>query len=249
MTVMRLIMGSLHVVEGSGAAPIKFDFSITKNVLTLLIVAFIMLFIFLRLAKKYKKTKGQAPSGFQSLLEPIILFVRDDIAAPTIGKGYEKYMPFLLTVFFFIWIGNLLGLTPGAANLTGNIAVTAVLAIITFVITMMSTKKYYWGHIFNPPGIPFLIKIILVPVEIIGIFTKPFSLMVRLFANITAGHVIMLSLLSLIFIFKNAFIGIPVTAFSIFMMTIELLVAALQAYIFTLLSAMYFGQAAEEAHH
>ena len=245
----EIVHGKIHEVEGAGAAIIKFDFSLTKNVATLLIVAFLMLIIFLSVAKTYKKRVGQAPKGLQSFIEPIILFVRDEIAIPNLGKDYMKYMPFLLTMFFFIWIGNLLGLTPGAANLTGNIAVTASLALLTFIITMASSKKYYWGHIFNPPGVPFLIKLILVPVEIIGIFTKPFSLMVRLFANITAGHVVMLSLISLIFIMQSYAVGVVSTAFSLFMMAIELLVAALQAYIFTLLSSIYFAQAKEVAHH
>lgn len=164
-------------------------------------------------------------------------------------------MPFLLTVFFFIWFGNLLGLLPGAANMTGNIAVTMVLAILTLIITLASGKKIYWLHIVDPLGksMPwagkFLLYLILWPVEIISIFTKPFSLMVRLFANITAGHILILSILSLAFIFKSIGIGIVGAAFAMVMMLLELFVAILQAYVFTLLSALYFGQAVERAHH
>ena len=227
-----------------------FDFSITKNVFTLFLAIFILLFVFLGMSKFYQKG-NLVPKGFYSALEPIVIFVRDDIAKTNIGEEkYKKFLPFLLTVFFFIWIINLIGLVPffpGSANLTGNIALTFVLSVITLIITNVNGSKYYWGHIFNPP-VPGPLKILMVPIELIGIFTKPFALMIRLFANITAGHILILSLLSLIFIFKSfvmPFVSVP---FVIFMTFLELLVALLQAYIFTLLSALFIGLAVEDHH-
>ncbi len=232
------------------------DLSITKNVLFLLIDAAILLLVFGAVARGYKKNAGKAPKGIQSFFEPLIVFIRDDIAKANIGeKKYERFMPYLLTVFFFIWFGNLLGLLPGAANMTGNIAVTLTLAVITLLITLFSGRQTYWLHIVDPLGksMPWagkiLLYIILWPVEIISIFTKPFSLMVRLFANITAGHILILSILSLAFIFKSIGIGVVGAAFATAMNLLELFVAILQAYVFTLLSALYFGQAVEEAHH
>jgi len=233
-----------------------FDISITKNVLFMLIDALILILIFGAVARGYKKNAGKAPKGIQSFFEPIIIFIRDDIAKANIGeKKYERFMPYLLTVFFFIWFGNLLGLLPGAANMTGNIAVTLTLAVITLLITLFSGRQTYWLHIVDPLGksMPWagkiLLYLILWPVEIISIFTKPFSLMVRLFANITAGHILILSILSLAFIFKSIGIGVVGAAFATAMNVLELFVAVLQAYVFTLLSALYFGQAVEEAHH
>ncbi|NJM93977.1 MAG: F0F1 ATP synthase subunit A [Cytophagales bacterium] len=230
-----------------------YDLSITKNVASMLVSVVLMFGVFFTIAARYKKDGGKAaPKGVQSFFEPIIIFIRDDIAKQNIGHKYERFMPYLLTVFFFIWFNNLLGLMPGSANLTGNIAVTLVLAIFTFLITQFSGTKDYWGHIFNTPGVPWWLKwgIPIMPVvEFIGIFTKPFSLMVRLFANITAGHIIILSLFSLIFIFQSPAIGPLSVAFATFMNFLELFVALLQAYIFTLLSAMYFGTAVEEHHH
>jgi F-type H+-transporting ATPase subunit a len=238
------------------------DISISKNILSLFISVTIMLLLFLSVANRYKQSPNKAPKGVQAFIEPLILFVRDDIAKPAIGEDkYEKYIPYLLTVFFFIWINNMLGLIPlfpGGANLTGNIAVTLVLAALTFIITSVSGTKDYWMHIINMPGVPILLKlpIPLMPfIEIMGVFLKPFVLMIRLFANITAGHLIILGFISLIFIFGNMNpiggygISIMSLAFSIFMMFIELLVAFIQAYVFTLLSAMYFGMALEKAHH
>jgi F-type H+-transporting ATPase subunit a len=207
-----------------------------------------MLLIFFAVAKGYKKNQGQAPSGIQSFFEPIVIFVRDEIVKPNIGKNYEKYLPYMLTLFFFVWIGNIIGLTPAAANLTGNIAVTGVLALITMILTLFSSKKHYWAHIFNPPGVPLPLKPIIVPVEVIGIFTKPFSLMIRLFVAITAGHIVILSLLSLTFIFQSFIVGLGSTLIVLFINLIELLVAAIQAYVFTLFSSMYIGMAIEEAH-
>ncbi len=237
------------------------DFSITKNVLSLFISIFLICWIFLSIARSYKKREGHAPKGLQSLLEPIILFIRDDIAMPSIGaKRYEKFMPFLLTLFFFIFINNLMGLIPffpGGANLTGNIAVTLVLALITFFITNVTANKAYWKHIINTPGVPWWLKfpLPLMPVvEIMSLFTKPFVLMVRLFANITAGHIIVLGFISLVFIFgnMNVYLGYGVSIisviFAVFMGLLELLVAFLQAYVFTLLSALYFGMSQVEGH-
>jgi F-type H+-transporting ATPase subunit a len=190
----------------------------------------------------------------------LIVFVRDDIAKPNIGKKYEKFMPFLLTVFFFIWISNLLGLIPvlpGGANFTGNIAITLTLAVLTFIITSINGNKHYWGHIFAMPGVPAWVLLILTPIEILGVFLRPFVLAIRLFANITAGHIIALAFFSLIFIFGNggenvgAGVGVGFASwlFTVFMMFLELLVAFLQAFVFALLSAVYFGSAVEEDHH
>ncbi|MFC6996307.1 F0F1 ATP synthase subunit A [Rufibacter roseus] len=228
------------------------DLSITKNVASMLLSVLLLFLVFLSIAGAYKKNRGKAPRGLQSFFEPIIIFIRDEIAKTNIGPKYERYMPYLLTIFFFIWFNNLLGLMPGGANLTGNITVTLVLAVMTLLITVFSGNKSYWGHIFNTPGVPWWLKwgIPIMPlVEVIGIFTKPFSLMVRLFANITAGHIIILSLFSLIFIFQSVAIGPVSVAFATFMNFLELFVALLQAYIFTLLSAMYFGGAVEEHDH
>ncbi len=245
--------------ENENATKTILDISITKNVVTLFVVVFLMFFIFLRVAKTYKKREGQTTKGMQSLIEPLVVFVRDDIAKTSIGPKYEKYLPYLLTIFFFIWISNLLGLIPifpGGANFSGNITITASLALLTFIITMASSKSNYWRHIFAMPGVPIGVLAILTPIEIMGVFLKPFILMIRLFANITAGHIIALSFYCLIFIFaKNgeaagAGYGVSVgsVAFCVFMMFLELLVGFLQAYVFTLLSAIYFGTALEEHH-
>nr|WKN37680.1 F0F1 ATP synthase subunit A [Tunicatimonas sp. TK19036] len=244
----RLSDDASHIVAEDGHE--FYDFSITKNVFAMFISVVVMLLIFLSVANRYKGDPRQAPKGLQSLLEPIILFIRDDIARPVIGdKKYLRFMPYLLTVFFFILVNNLLGLLPGAANVTGNISVTFVLAIITFFMTQFNGNKGYWNHIFNTPGVPKWLLPIMIPVEIIGLFTKPFSLMVRLFANITAGHIIILSLIALIFIFESVAIGPVSVIFGTIMTFLELLVAFLQAYVFTLLSAIYFGGAVEEHHH
>lgn len=251
---------SHEIVEVTDAA-LPWDFSITKNVIALWFSIILMIWIFASVAKSYKTRKGMAPKGAQSVFEPLIIFIRDDIAKSSIGeKKHEKYVPFLLTIFFFIFFNNLLGLVPiipGGANLTGNIAVTGVLALFTFVITTLSSNKNYWVHIFNTPGVPWWLKfpVPLMPiVELMGVFTKPFVLMVRLFANITAGHIIVLGFISLIFIFGAmspvAGYGVSIVsiAFSIFMSLLEFLVAFIQAYVFTLLSALYFGAAVEEHH-
>jgi len=226
------------------------DFSITKNVAAMFLTVVILLLVFSAVASAYKKRQGKSPKGLQSFLEPIIVFVRDDIAKPNIGHDYGRFMPFLLTVFFFILINNLLGLVPifpGGANVTGNIATTFVLALFTLVIVNVNGNKSYWSHIFAP-DVPKWMYVIMIPVEVIGVLSRPFALMVRLFANITAGHIIVLSLISLIFIFKSLAIAPVSVAFVIFMDVLELLVAFLQAFIFTLLSALFIGMAVEEHH-
>ena len=238
--------GVIHLESDTDAFVL--DLSITKTVLMLFITAALVLFVFLNIAGKYKKNQGQAPSGLQSFFEPIIVFVRDEVAKPNIGAHYEKFMPYLLSLFFFILFGNLLGLLPGAANLTGNIAVTTVLALFTFVITNINGNKHYWKHIFWTPGVPLPLKIIIVPVEILGMFTKPFSLLVRLFVAITAGHIVMLALICLVFIFQSYAVGVGTTIIVLFINLIELLVAAIQAYVFTMFSALYIGMATEEHH-
>lgn len=225
------------------------DFSITKNVLMLFINASLLAIGLLVVANAYKARAGKAPSGLQSFIEPIVLFVQNDIVKPNIGPKYEKYLPYLLTLFFFILFGNLLGLLPGAGNLTGNIAVTLVLALITFVITNLSGNKSYWGHIFWTPGVPLPLRIIILPVELIGVFTKPFSLTIRLFVAITAGHIVLLALICLTFIFRSWFVGIGSTVFVVLISLIELLVAGIQAYVFTLFSALYIGMAVADHGH
>ncbi len=228
------------------------DFSITKNVFSMFLSLAIILLIFLSTARSYKKSDNNLPSGIAKFMEPIILFIRDEVAIPNIGeKKYAKYMPFLLTLFFFIWINNVIGLIPVfpfSSNLSGNIAFTVTLALITFIITLFSSKKYYWKHMLWMPGLPVPMKIFLAPIEFMGMFIKPIALTIRLFANITAGHIIVLSLISLTFIFKNYFVGVGSVIFVVFISVIEVLVVAIQAYIFTMLSALYFGQALEEEH-
>jgi len=226
-----------------------YDFSITKNIAALIGSSLLMLVLFRYIASNYAKTQRRAPKGVQSSFAPLIVFIRDEIAKKSIGPKYERYMPYLLTIFFFIWFNNLLGLTPGAANLTGNVNITFTLAILTLAVTLFSSNKNYWKHIFATPGVPKLLLPIMIPVEVIGIIVKPFSLMVRLFANITAGHIVILSFISLIFIFKSPAVAPVSLAFGLFINVLELLVAILQAYIFTLLTAMYIGGAVEEHHH
>ncbi len=243
-------------------AAFLFDFSITKNVVGIFVTVFLLLFVFLKIGNQYKKNPGAAPKGLQSLLEPLIIFIRDEVAKPAIGdKKYERFMPFLLTIFFFIFFANLIGLVPffpGGANVTGNIAVTATLALFTFFTMLLSGKKDFYKHIYNTPGVPWYMKIpipIMPAVEILGLFTKPFVLMIRLFANITAGHIVALGFIGLIFIFSemNAIMGAAVSPLSVFFYVfiglLELLVAFIQAYVFALLSALYFGMAVEEHSH
>ena len=237
-----------HILEANGKQVI--DLSLTKNVVSMFISVAILLFVFSSVAKAYTRRAGQAPTGLQNFFESIILFIRDDVVVPNMGeKNTKKYLPYLLSLFFFIWINNLLGLIPTGANMSGNIAFTLTLAVITFFVTNISGNKGYWGHIFAPPGVPLWILPIMVPIEIIGIFTKPFALMIRLFANITGGHVIILSLVSFAFIFKSITVGFAASAGVVVMMFLELFVAALQAYIFTLLTSLFIGMAIAEHEH
>jgi len=214
----------------------------------IIITGLLMLLLFGGLAKSFRK--GPIASGAGRFFEPIILFIRDEIARPNIGeKHYKKYLPFLLTIFFFIWFLNLLGMTPLGVNVTGNIAVTLALALLTFVITQFSGNKNYWKHIFWMPGVPVPMKIVLAPIELLGVFIKPFALMIRLYANMMAGHVVLMSIIGLVFVFKT-WLGGGLSLFLAFALSIiELLVAALQAYIFTMLSALYFGFAVEDHDH
>lgn len=236
-----------------------FDFSMTKTVVEILLACALMLLIFISVAKSYARRKDEAPKGLQSLIEPILIFVRDDIAKASIGeKHYKRFLPLLLTIFFFIWVNNMLGLIPifpGGANVMGNISVTLALAALVLVITLFIGNKHYWKHILWMPGVPALVKILLLtPIEILGVFQRPAVLMIRLFANVLAGHIIILSFVFLIFIFgmKGEAGGwgfAPVSmAFAIFMNAMELLVAFLQAFVFTLLTAMYIGACLEDPH-
>ena len=243
-----------HIIEENNKKIV--NLSVTKNVASMLFSALLLVLIVLKASRAYKKTKT-APKGLQAFLEPLILFVREDIIKSNIGPKHEKYTMFLLTVFFFILINNLLGLTPGAANVTGNISVTFVLSIFTFIVITVSANKAYWKHLVKPPGTPVALLPIMIPIEIFGVFTKPFALMIRLFANITAGHIIIFSLISLIFVASNnganAVAGWSVAPISVlfvlFIFLIEILVAFLQAYIFTLLSAVFIGLAVKEEEH
>lgn len=243
--------------DGTPAIDIMvYDFSMTRNVVQMLIALTVLVLLMTSVARRYRKGQGitTAPKGWQNAIEPVITFVRDEVAKPNIGHKYKRYMPLLLTIFFFILINNIFGLIPGSANVTGNIAFTVVLGIISFLVITFSGNKNYWGHIFNPP-VPFGIKFIMVPVEILSIFTKPFALIIRLFANMLAGHIIIICLISLIFIFGSLSTAIgwgfaPISiAFAVFIFVIEVLVAFIQAFIFTNLTAVFIGQSVEESHH
>lgn len=244
--------GNIHYDENHKVTNEKpLDLSITKNVFVMFLATVLLLLLFSTAAKSYKRRA--LPKGIARFLEPLILYIRDEIAIPNIGKKhYKKYMSFLLTIFFFIWILNMLGLTPFGINVTGNISVTFVLALFTFLITNLTGNKTYWKHVFDPLGdsMPWIAKlpiyIILVPIEILGLFVKPFSLLIRLYANISAGHIVMMSLIGLIFLFKNLIGGSMSFLLAVAISMIEFFVALLQAYIFTMLSALYFGLAAEE---
>ena len=251
----KIAAGQLVAIDAAGMPTNSdfYDLSLTRNMVQMFLALAILAFILIGVASKYKKGIGvtSAPKGFfQNAFETIIIFVRDDVAKANIGKGYQKYVPFLLTIFFFILINNIFGLIPGTANVTGNIAVTAVLGIITFIVVMASTNKHFWGHIFWPP-VPHAVKPILVPVEFLGIFTKHVSLIVRLFANMVAGHVIIISLISLIFIFKQISTGVGIGSivvalpFTVFIYVVEVLVAFLQAFIFSTLAAVFISQSRE----
>jgi F-type H+-transporting ATPase subunit a len=235
-----------------------YDFSMTKNVTTMIIVFLFLTWLFLTVAKAYKTREGKAPKGVQSFIEPMFLFIQDEVAKPFLGHKYMTFLPFLMALFFFILALNLFGQIPffGGSNVTGNLAVTMVLALLAFLVTNFNGKKDYWQHIFWMPGVPAWVKTILTPVEFLGMFIKPLTLMLRLFANITAGHMVVIIFVSLIFIFsKNgeSIIGgygtaIPSILLTMFMMAIELLVAFIQAFVFTILTASYIGAAIEEHH-
>ena len=247
----------IAVDDAGNPLPIKvYDLSITRNVVQMLIALTILVLLMTSVARRYRSGQGitSAPKGWQNAIEPVITFVRDEVAKPNIGHKYKRYMPLLLTIFFFILINNIFGLLPGSANVTGNIAFTVVLGMVAFIVITLSGGKHYWGHIFWPP-VPHGIKLIMIPVEILSIFTKPFALIIRLFANMLAGHIIIICLISLIFIFSSMSTGIgmgfsPISiAFAVFIYVIEILVAFIQAFIFTNLTAVFIGQAAEEGHH
>jgi F-type H+-transporting ATPase subunit a len=252
-------MGSISAHNENGETLSIWDISITKSVFGMLLIMTLLVIMLRSMAKSYSKNPGQAPKGLANFLEPFVMFVRDDVARPIIGKEKsQKFMPFLLTSFFFIIGCNLLGLVPflGGFNITGTIGITVVLAFSVFFITMRNANKNYWGHLIWPPGVPNLVKLIVVPIELFGILLKPTVLMVRLTANISAGHIIILSFVSLIFIFNESYgvagglgIGLFSTLFMIFMYFLELLVAFLQAYVFILLAAIYFSEATQESHH
>jgi F-type H+-transporting ATPase subunit a len=225
------------------------DLSITKTVFSILLAAILMFIIFTSLAKSYAKNSGIA-SGVGRIFEPIVLYVRDEIAIPNIGeKHYKKYMSYLLTIFFFVLFLNIFGLMPFGINVTGNLTITFSLAILTFLITNFTANKNYWGHIFWMPGVPKVMRIVLAPIELLGVFIKPFSLMIRLYANIFAGHIVLMSIIGLMFIFKSWLGSTLSFGLSFALSILEILVAFLQAYIFTMLSALYFGSAVEEHHH
>ncbi|RVT79991.1 ATP synthase F0 subunit A [Flavobacterium sufflavum] len=255
----KLVHGKIYKTDAAGTINFNehghpeneqpLDFSITKNVVSMLFVSALLLLMFTGLAKSYKK--GPIPTGFGRVLEPLILFIRDEIAIPNIGeKKYRKFMGYLLTVFFFVWLLNLLGMTPLGINVTGNIAITICLAAFTYIITQFSANKDYWGHIFWMPGVPVPMKIILAPIELLGTLTKPFALLIRLYANITAGHVVIMSLIAMIFVGKNLAADLPISlGLTLFISVIEVLVAFLQAFIFTMLSSLFIGMAVQDHHH
>jgi len=239
-----MVIGDDHHPENR----VYLDFSITKNVFIIMLIALLIFIVFMRYAKTYKNSL--VPNKGGKFLEPLVLFIRDEIAIPNIGeKNHRKYMSYLLTVFFFIWFLNLAGMTPLGITVTNNIAITFGLAIITFLITLFTSKKNYWMHIFWMPGVPVPMKFILAPIELLGMFIKPFALMIRLYANMTAGHIVIMSLIGLLYVFDNWLAKGAFLSLTLFLSIIELLVAFLQAYIFTMLTALYFGAASDEGHH
>lgn len=235
-----------------------YDFSLTKNVVSMILVSLFLLWVFIGMANRYNARKGMAPKGMQSLLEPIFIFIQDEVVKPFLGHRWEQFQPFIMAIFFFILGLNLFGQVPflGGSNVTGNLGVTAVLAILAFIVTNINGNKHYWEHVFWMPGVPAWVKTILTPVEFLGLFIKPFTLMLRLFANITAGHMVIIIFVSLIFVFGKAGevpagaygAAIGSTLLTLFMMSIELLVAFIQAFVFAILTASYIGAAVEEHH-
>ena len=249
----RIEHDKIYAVGENGELIKPLDFSITKNVFSMLLVSIIILWVFISVANSYKKRPGR-PKGLQSFIEPVILFVKDDILRPSLEEKTDKFAPFLLTLFFFLLFNNMMGIIPffpGNANVTGNIAVTMTLALFTFIMINVNGSKDYWKHTFWMPGVPVFVKPVLAIVELIGMIVKPVALTIRLFANITAGHIIILSLVGLIFLFKSIWVSPASILMVTFMSCLELLVAFLQAYIFTLLSALFIGMAikTEEHHH
>ncbi len=242
--------------EGNVVKPV--DISITKTAAAIIIAVTLLIVIILASAKKYKVRDGKAPKGMQSLIEILVLHVRNDIVEPILGHNTRRFLPYLLTLFFFILFCNILGLIPifpAGANITGNIAVTAILALITFIITNFNGNKHYWKDIFNTPGVPAWLKIFpLMPVvELVGVFTKPIVLMIRLFANMTAGHIVILGFVVIIFILSNTLgmavggaVSVVSVIFAVFISLLECLVAYIQAFVFTMLSALYISMAVEE---
>jgi len=249
--IYKLNNGELQIANGVASNDKPSDFSVTRNVVALFLSLAVVLFLMLGAARFYKSNGAVAPKGLAAWMEPLILFVRDDIAKENIGEAkYRKYLPYLLTIFFFILVSNLLGSIPLiGSNLTGNITVTLFLAVCTLLLTVFSANKSYWSHIFATPGVPIALLPIMIPIEIVGIFTKPFALMVRLFANITAGHIIILALISIIFINKSMAWGALSVPMALFISVLELLVAFLQAYLFAMLSALFIGAAVADDHH
>lgn len=248
--VYKTTNGNLQFEHDHPTNAKPFDISITKNVIVLLLVSLLVIFFAFKTAKYYKNNGAIAPKGVAKFIEPLVVFVRDDIAKDNIGeKKYKRFTPYLLTIFFFILVANLIGLLPVlGANLSGNITITMFLAVCTLLATVFSGNKNYWGHIFATPGVPIPLLIIMIPIEIVGIFTKPFALMIRLFANMTAGHVVVLAFIGIIFINKSAWWGALSVPMAIFIMVLEILVAFIQAYLFTVLSALFIGAAVEEHH-
>lgn len=251
--------GQIYTVGADGLPDLNskvYDLSLTKNVVQNILSMILLVWLMIGVAKHYKNGQGvkTAPKGFQNAIEPVITFVRDEVAKPNLGHKYQRFMPLLLTIFFVILINNIIGLIPGSANVSGNIAFTAMLGLISFIVILINTNKHFWAHIFNPP-VPMGVKFIMVPVEILGIFTKPFALIIRLFANMISGHIIILSFICLIFVFgaMNTALGWGTSPFfillSVFIYLIEVLVAFIQAFIFANLTAVFIGQAFEGEHH
>jgi F-type H+-transporting ATPase subunit a len=241
--------GTLNEEHGHPTNVRPLDLSITKSVVGILFVAILMFFLFSGLAKSYAKNGGIS-SGLGRFFEPLVLYVRDEIAIPNIGeKAYKKYMSYLLTIFFFVFFLNILGLAPLGFNVTGNITITLSLAVLTYLITTFTANKNYWSHMLWMPGVPVILRPVLALIELLGTIIKPFSLMIRLYANMMAGHVVLMSIIGLMFIFRS-WIGSSLSFVLAFALSIlEILVAFLQAYIFTMLSSLYFGAGNEEHHH
>ncbi len=233
------------------------DLSLTKTGIQIFLVCVLMFFIFTSVAKGYQKNEGKAPKGIQSFFEPIILFVREDVAKPFLHGKHDRFMPYLLTLFFFIWISNMVGLMPINSNIAGNTSITLMLATLSFVLILANSTMDFWGHIFWFPGVPLALKPLMLIVEFMGLLTKPAALAIRLFANISAGHFMVLALISLIFILGDmghsqagAWGVTPLTIlFGIFIFAVELIVAVVQAFVFAMLTAVFIGQAMETHGH